>query len=544
MLDVMSGRADGVRVPARHRAWSTGRTRARSTRRRRAPGSGSRSTSSAGLDRGRADPLRRRLLHLPLPQPVAEAVPEAAAEVLHRRHRQRGDGVSSRSTTTWATRSCSSPIANQLRAFARLRELADERGQDGRPGRPDHRRHGLRRRHRRGGGARGAAAHRELLQLVPPRDAEVPRPARLRHDGGVPAPRLRRRDGAGAPRRAGTTWSTSVASRAARRTPSPTRSSSGARKRACGRVNVVLENGDMPEWKTVKNMTMFAEEVIPRIRARLGGDAKTADPRARAGRGRPEMAAFRRGAPRRQRDRHRRAHGRRRRAARLPPRRRHGDGLRRAAPARRAFPADRPAPPRLRCIRRRPERRQRSRLRRCTTSICSTCSGWRRSRSSVTPWVATWRRRSRSSRRGACVASCSGRRSGCVFASIRRSTSSASPTRRSRRTSSPTCRSSPVCRSPPPPEFLADRYRESTSFARLAWHRPYDLKLAKWLHRITMPTLILWGEADRLIPVGQAAVWAGHIPGAEVRTLPGVGHLLFNEARDAVALAADFAGAA
>jgi alkanesulfonate monooxygenase SsuD/methylene tetrahydromethanopterin reductase-like flavin-dependent oxidoreductase (luciferase family) len=36
-----------------------------------------------------------------------------------------------------------------------------------------------------------------------------------------------------------------------------------------GRVNVVCENGDMPEWKTVKNMTMFAEEVMPRIQAKL-----------------------------------------------------------------------------------------------------------------------------------------------------------------------------------------------------------------------------------------------------------------------------------
>jgi hypothetical protein len=40
----------------------------------------------------------------------------------------------------------------------------------------------------------------------------------------------------------------------------------------CGRVNVVCELGDMPEWKTVKNMTKFAQEVIPRIRAR-GYDA-------------------------------------------------------------------------------------------------------------------------------------------------------------------------------------------------------------------------------------------------------------------------------
>ena len=41
----------------------------------------------------------------------------------------------------------------------------------------------------------------------------------------------------------------------------------------CGRVNVVFESGDMPEWKTVKSMTMFAEEVVPRIKARLGKNA-------------------------------------------------------------------------------------------------------------------------------------------------------------------------------------------------------------------------------------------------------------------------------
>lgn len=98
--------------------------------------------------------------------------------------------------------------------------------------------------------------------------------------------------------------------------------------------------------------------------------------------------------------------------------------------------------------------------------------------------------------------------------------------------------------SPPPPEFFAERYRESTSFARLAWHRPYDLKLAKWLHRITVPTLILWGDADRLIPVGQAAVWADHIAGSEAMILRGAGHLLFDESPAAVAATADFVGAA
>jgi pimeloyl-ACP methyl ester carboxylesterase len=96
---------------------------------------------------------------------------------------------------------------------------------------------------------------------------------------------------------------------------------------------------------------------------------------------------------------------------------------------------------------------------------------------------------------------------------------------------------------PPPPEFLADRYRESTSFARIAWHRPYDVKLPKWLHRVAAPTLVVWGDKDRLIPVGQAATWAELIPGAEVKIIPGVGHLLFNESRDAVDAVADFVGA-
>jgi alkanesulfonate monooxygenase SsuD/methylene tetrahydromethanopterin reductase-like flavin-dependent oxidoreductase (luciferase family) len=36
----------------------------------------------------------------------------------------------------------------------------------------------------------------------------------------------------------------------------------------CSRVNVVLEIGDMPEWKTMRNIDRFANEVIPRIRAK------------------------------------------------------------------------------------------------------------------------------------------------------------------------------------------------------------------------------------------------------------------------------------
>jgi pimeloyl-ACP methyl ester carboxylesterase len=95
---------------------------------------------------------------------------------------------------------------------------------------------------------------------------------------------------------------------------------------------------------------------------------------------------------------------------------------------------------------------------------------------------------------------------------------------------------------PPTPEFLADRYRETTSAARVLWARPYDLKLQRWLHRLTMPTLLLWGDADQLIPVQQGPVWAELIPGAELRVLPGVGHLIFEESREALDAVGAFVG--
>jgi len=94
---------------------------------------------------------------------------------------------------------------------------------------------------------------------------------------------------------------------------------------------------------------------------------------------------------------------------------------------------------------------------------------------------------------------------------------------------------------PPTPEFLAERYRESTSTARMFWNRSYDLKLPRWLHRLTMPTLLLWGELDRLIPSGQAAVWAELLPNVQTEILPGVGHVPFEETPDAARIVLEFA---
>jgi len=80
---------------------------------------------------------------------------------------------------------------------------------------------------------------------------------------------------------------------------------------------------------------------------------------------------------------------------------------------------------------------------------------------------------------------------------------------------------------PPTPEFLADRYRETTSAARLMWARPYDLKLHRWLHRLTMPTLLIWGEADRLPVLDKrgARQMAPALSAYKLVTIPSAGHL-------------------
>ncbi len=62
----------------------------------------------------------------------------------------------------------------------------------------------------------------------------------------------------------------------------------------------------------------------------------------------------------------------------------------------------------------------------------------------------------------------------------------------------------------------------------------------KWhggpLARITVPTLVLHGKRDPLLRVAAARDIADAIPGARLRTLPGVGHFL---ARDVWATYAD-----
>jgi pimeloyl-ACP methyl ester carboxylesterase len=89
-------------------------------------------------------------------------------------------------------------------------------------------------------------------------------------------------------------------------------------------------------------------------------------------------------------------------------------------------------------------------------------------------------------------------------------------------------------------DFIADRYREATTLARLWWEHPFDPKFIRHLKRLKMPTMIVWGDEDKIIPVQQTELWQQHIPQAEIRVYKGAGHLVHLENPEVVDTIGEF----
>jgi len=78
----------------------------------------------------------------------------------------------------------------------------------------------------------------------------------------------------------------------------------------------------------------------------------------------------------------------------------------------------------------------------------------------------------------------------------------------------------------PTEEQVREQIKNNFTVAKLAWNpRFHNPDLRKWLHRIDVPCLVLWGDQDRLAPVEYAAEFERLLPDAKVRIIKQCGHL-------------------
>jgi pimeloyl-ACP methyl ester carboxylesterase len=82
--------------------------------------------------------------------------------------------------------------------------------------------------------------------------------------------------------------------------------------------------------------------------------------------------------------------------------------------------------------------------------------------------------------------------------------------------------------------------RERQMLAHYGW-RPYlhNPGLKRWLHRINLPTLVLWGEADGFAKPSYGQSLTSSLPAAKLTLIPGAGHYPEIEQPDAVIRAID-----
>lgn len=84
------------------------------------------------------------------------------------------------------------------------------------------------------------------------------------------------------------------------------------------------------------------------------------------------------------------------------------------------------------------------------------------------------------------------------------------------------------------PEVILRAYHESATLARLTWNPyMYNPKLERRLRRVKAPTLVVWGDDDRFLPLPHGEAYARSIPGARLQVIAQCGHFPPFEQTDA-----------
>lgn len=88
---------------------------------------------------------------------------------------------------------------------------------------------------------------------------------------------------------------------------------------------------------------------------------------------------------------------------------------------------------------------------------------------------------------------------------------------------------------------VAEAYQDALILNRMAsarygWRpRFFNPRLERWLHRVRVPTHIIWGDQDKIIPPAYADAFHSLIPGSVRTLIPQAGHMPHVERADAVA---------
>jgi pimeloyl-ACP methyl ester carboxylesterase len=83
--------------------------------------------------------------------------------------------------------------------------------------------------------------------------------------------------------------------------------------------------------------------------------------------------------------------------------------------------------------------------------------------------------------------------------------------------------------------------RNRSTVVRLAYPHFANPDLAKWLHRIDVPTLLIWGANDGLVPVRFGETYRRLVPNSNLVVIPEAGHAPFEENSEAfLAAVTDF----
>jgi pimeloyl-ACP methyl ester carboxylesterase len=73
---------------------------------------------------------------------------------------------------------------------------------------------------------------------------------------------------------------------------------------------------------------------------------------------------------------------------------------------------------------------------------------------------------------------------------------------------------------------LDEQLHNQLAAARFGWEpRWFNPDLEKWLHRIDVPTHVVWGVQDKILPSAYARLWGERVSGAEVTMIDACGHI-------------------